>query len=341
MGIVSWMVDTTDEFLDDAAQSQFGAVASNIGTLLAVCSTIVLMAVLINMAFQYRSMDGRTAFWLAVKLTLISIFSVNWSQFNIIADGIIGGLDFIAGALVASVGGGGAGATHFAAEFDQMIDNFSQYLNAVGSNLNWMAGAMMGALGAFFLGVVGALCGLVLIFAKIMLTFMLGIAPVMIGLSMFEATKDYFHRWLSSTLSYAMYPLVIAGVFSTIVGMAQSLFTTLGDPNSATNIGALIPFFMMMFLAAGLIVAVPVMVKSLSGNFALGSMPSMAGAAPFLKGLAQTKGSQARIARGMASNAELVGAGVRQTPAAIQNSAKEAGHVVQRIADRAKRLGGK
>ena len=79
MGIVSWMVDTTDEFLDDAAQSQFGTVASNIGTLLAVCSTIVLMAVLINMAFQYRSMDGRTAFWLAVKLTLISIFSLNWS----------------------------------------------------------------------------------------------------------------------------------------------------------------------------------------------------------------------------------------------------------------------
>ena len=72
------------------------------------------------------------------------------------------------------MGGGGAGATHFAAEFDQMIENFSQYLNAVGSNLNWMAGAMIGALGAFVLGVIGALCGLVLIFAKIMLTFMLG-----------------------------------------------------------------------------------------------------------------------------------------------------------------------
>ena len=341
MGIVSWMVDTTDGFLDDAAQSQFGAVASNIGTLLAVCSTIVLMAVLVNMAFQYRSMDGRTAFWLGVKLTLISIFSMNWSQFNVVAESIIGGLDYIAGALVASVGGGGAGATHFAAEFDQMIDNFSQYLNAVGSNLNWMAGAMIGALGAFVLGVIGALCGLVLIFAKIMLTFMLGIAPIMIGLSMFEATKDYFQRWLSSTLSYAIYPIVIAGVFSTIVGMAQSLFTTLGDPNSATSIGALIPFFMMMFLAAGLIVSVPLIVKSLSGNFSLASVPSMGGASPFLKGLAGTGGSKTRIARGTAGNAELVGAAVRHAPAAVQSTAKEAGHMVQRIADRAKRLGGK
>ena len=341
MGIVSWMVDTTDEFLDDAAQSQFGAVASNIGTVLTVGATLVLIAVLINMAFQYKSMDGRTAFWLAVKLTLISIFSLNWSQFNIVADSIIGGLDFVAGALVASVGGGGAGATHFAAEFDQMIDNFSQYLNAVGTNLNWMAGAMMGALGAFFLGIVGALCGLVLIFAKIMLTFMLGIAPIMIGLSMFEMTKDYFHRWLSSTLSYAMYPIVIAGVFSTIVGMAQSLFTTLGDPNSATSIGALIPFFMMMFLAAGLIVSVPLIVKSLTGNFSVASMPSMAAPASFMRGFAQTGGSKARMRNGTAGNAELVGAAVRHAPAAVQSTAKEAGHMVQRIADRAKRLGGK
>ena len=282
MGIVSWMVDTTDEFLDDAAQSQFGAVASNIGTILAFGSTLVLIVVLINMALQYRSMDGRTAFNLALKLVLISVLAMNWAQFNVVADAIIGSLDLIAGALVTSVGGGGAGASHFATEFYRMIDNFSQYLNAVGSNLNWMAGAMMGALGAFFLGVVGALCGLVLIFAKIMLTFMLGIAPVMIGLSLFEATKDYFHRWLSSTVSYAMNPLVIAGVFSTIAGMAQSLFSTLGDPISATSIGALIPFFMMMFLAAGLIISVPLMVKSRSGNFSVASLPRMNGSSAFV-----------------------------------------------------------
>ena len=120
------------------------------------------------------------------------------------------------------MGGGGAGATHFAAEFDQTIENFSQYLNAVGSNLNWIAGAMAGALGAFVPGVIGALCGLVLIFAKIMLTFMLGIAPVMIGLSMFEATKDYFHRWLSSTLSYAAHSTEEGHLFHAIVGTCST-----------------------------------------------------------------------------------------------------------------------
>ena len=114
--------------------------------------------------------------------------------------------------------------------------------------MHWMAGALIGAIGAFLLGVIGALCGLVLIFAKIMLAFMIGIAPIMIALSLFDVSKDYFHRWLSSTVSYALYPLVIAGVFSTVVGMSRSLMTELGDPSGASNIGALVPFFMMMFL---------------------------------------------------------------------------------------------
>jgi hypothetical protein len=76
-----------------------------------------------------------------------------------------------------------------------------------------------------------------------MLAFMIGIAPIMIALSLFDVSKDYFHRWLSSTVSYALYPLVIAGVFSTVVGMSRSLMTELGDPFGASNIGALVPFF--------------------------------------------------------------------------------------------------
>lgn len=33
MSVVSWMVETADGFLVDAAESQFGAVASNTGTI--------------------------------------------------------------------------------------------------------------------------------------------------------------------------------------------------------------------------------------------------------------------------------------------------------------------
>ena len=71
MGVVSWMVGTADGFLADAAESQFGAVASNTGTIVLLMVTLSLIGVCINMAFQFRSMDGASFFWYLVKLTMI------------------------------------------------------------------------------------------------------------------------------------------------------------------------------------------------------------------------------------------------------------------------------
>ena len=120
MSVVSWMVETADGFLVDAAESQFGAVASNTGTIVLLMVTLSLIGVCINMAFQFRSMDGASFFWYLIKLTLIGLFAFNWANFNAVANAVIGGLDYVAGALISSVGGGGAGATYFAAEFDDL-----------------------------------------------------------------------------------------------------------------------------------------------------------------------------------------------------------------------------
>jgi len=332
MGVVSWMVETTDNFLDDAAQTTFGNVAGQIGGIVALGSTLAVIAVFINMAFQYKSMDGRTAFWFAFKLMLITMLSLNWVQFNSVASAIIDGLDHLAGGMVASLGGGGAGAGYFANAFDDLIEEFGNYLNAAGDNMHWMAGAMIGAIGAFLLGVIGALCGMVLIFTKIMMAFMIGIAPIMIALSLFDITKDYFHRWLSATVSYALYPVVIAGVFSTVIGMSRSLMIELGDPSGASNIGTLVPFFMMMFLAGGMIMATPLIVRTISGNFLMAGPPSMTGPTGFAKGLIGAKGTKARARFGTRSNAELAGAGVRQ-------AGSGAAVLAQKMAARAKRLG--
>jgi type IV secretion system protein VirB6 len=326
MGVVSWMVGTADGFLADAAESQFGAVASNTGTIVLLMVTLSLIGVCINMAFQFRSMDGASFFWYLLKLVLIGLFAFNWANFNTVANALIGGLDYVAGALVSSVGGGGAGATHFADEFDILIEKFSQYLNAIGSNLNWMTGAILGGIG--------------LIFAKMMLTLMLGLAPIMIALSLFDATKDFFHRWVSTTISYAFYPIVIAAMFSTVVGMANSLLAQLGDPNSATNIGSLVPFFVMVFLAKGLVAATPLIVRGISGNLMVAAAPAIiSGSAGVMRGLVNTSGVQGRARIGALTTGEAIGRGAVRAPAAMQSAAVTASAQVVRIAERAKRLG--
>lgn len=78
MSVVAYFVDTAETFLDDTAQTQFGSVASTVGTVIILAATLLVVLVFINMAFQVRSMDGRTAFWLALKITLVGIFATNW-----------------------------------------------------------------------------------------------------------------------------------------------------------------------------------------------------------------------------------------------------------------------
>ena len=45
MGVVTWMVETTDNFLDDAAQTTFGNVAGQLGGVIAVASTLAVIGV--------------------------------------------------------------------------------------------------------------------------------------------------------------------------------------------------------------------------------------------------------------------------------------------------------
>lgn len=275
MSVVSWIVDDAQGFLDDAAETQFGAVAATVGTITTLGATLVLILVAINMVFQYRAMDGRTALWLGVKFVLIGIFAQNWTQFNALSASILNGIDSIAGSLIAAVGGGTPGPSGtYAEEFDSMIADFGDYLNAAGEELNWMAGAILSNLGVFLLSLLGALAAFLMVASRLMIALLLGLAPIMIFLTLFDVTKDYFARWLSAVISFAMYPIIIAGVFSTITGISGSLITELGDPEGAPNIGALLPFFMMVLMAKGFIIATPFIVRAVSGNI---MMPAISG----------------------------------------------------------------
>jgi type IV secretion system protein VirB6 len=314
MSVVTYFVETAEGYLNSAGETQFGSVAATVGTMIQLSATVLVIFVFINMAYQYRAMDGRQAFWLAAKITLIGIFATNWTQFNYFSSAILNGIDSIAGSLVASVGGGTPGPSGtFAEEFDQLIADMGNYLNAAGSELNWMAGALMDAIGFVFLSLLGALAAFVLVFSRVMIALLVGLAPIMIFLTMFEVTKDYFSRWLSALISFALYPVVVAGIFATIVGVARSLINQLGNPENASSIGALIPFFMMILMAKGFILSTPFIVRGISGNIVMPAMTAGLGGA-YAFGRAYTGGQQAqnRYLMGTATGAEVAALRMRQ-----------------------------
>lgn len=309
MSIVTYFVNTASNYLESSSQTQFGSVAATVGTLITVSATLVVIMVLLNAIFQVRSIDGRTSFWLAVKITLIALFATNWAQFNYLSSSILSGIDSIAGALVASVGGGTPGPSGtFAEEFDQLIGRFGEYLNAAGENLNWMAGAILSNMGVFLLSILGGLAAFILIASRLMIALLVGLAPIMIFLTLFDVTKDYFTRWLSSLISFAIYPIVLAGVFATIIGVANALIARLGDPAAADNIGALLPFFMMILMAKGFLIATPFIVRSISGNIVMPAMSAgLGGSYEFGRAAFGSRHAQSRQNMGTASGAEIAG----------------------------------
>lgn len=306
MSVVSYIVDTAQGFLNDAAETQFGAVAATVGTVTTVAVTLVLILVCINMVFQYRAMDGRTAFWLGIKVALIGIFAQNWTQFNALSTAILVGIDSIAGSLIAAVGGGAPGPSGtYAEQFDLMIADFGNYLNAAGEELNWMAGAILSNLGVFLLSLLGALAAFLMVASRLMIALLLGLAPIMILLTLFDLTKDYFTRWLSAVVSFALYPIIVAGVFSTITGISTALLGELGDPTAAPNIGALVPFFMMVLMAKGFIIATPLIVRTISGNIIMPAISGgLGGSYAFGRAVFGSQQAQNRYLMGGATGAE-------------------------------------
>lgn len=60
MSVVTYFVETSQGYLDTAAETQFGSVAATVGTLLVLGTTLVVILVFLNMIYQYKAMDGLT-----------------------------------------------------------------------------------------------------------------------------------------------------------------------------------------------------------------------------------------------------------------------------------------
>ena len=87
----------------------------------------------------------------------------------------------------------------------------------------------------------------------------------------------------------------------------------LGDPEGASNIGALIPFFMMVLMAKGFIIATPFIVRAVSGNIMMPALSAgFGGSYAFARGLAGSQQVYNRYAIGGATGAEYAALRARQ-----------------------------
>lgn len=274
MGMVSLIVGSVEGYLATAGETAFGALLGSVGAIGMAMATLAVVFVALNAMLQVKSIDLRTAVMLGVKLALVGIFARNWAEFNSVTNAIVGGSEHLAGMIVGAAGGSGDGsASNFAEQFDRIIANLIDTANNIGNAMNWVGGAFFTTIAFIILAAMGAAAGLMIVFAKLMISFYVSIAPIMITMSLLNATKDYFQNWLTGIISYAFYPIVIAAVFSVIISMSDQMASNVNSGDLAT-LGQAIPFFAMIIMAFFAIFLIPVIMRQITGNIQLTSAMS-------------------------------------------------------------------
>lgn len=273
MGLAAGFVESATGQLDAVAQSGFTAVANAINSTAAAAATLALIVIGLNIIVQYRPMPLGAILWTMAKLTLLVAVGLQWSGFSPIATAVQGGMDTLAGALLGQFGGdvtgsasgADAGGVTLAEAIDKFISEFATKANSSMEGMSWFAGSVMAAIITMLMAIVGGAAALIIVFAQVIISVYLAVAPIFIACWIFEATKDYFTRWLQATLSYMLYPVVVAAVLGGMIRIISGYIDTLGTAPVSSSISDFIPFLACMLIMAASVLFIPTIVNSLSG----------------------------------------------------------------------------
>jgi len=129
--------------------------------------------------------------------------------------------------------------------------------------LIWVAAVATTAYGAFLLAL-----------SKIALAILLGVGPLFVLLTMFEATKRFFDAWLGQALNYVFLVMLTGGAIRLILTVLQ---TYLGAATSAgvladPSINQALPAFVLCVLATLVMMQLPSIASALGGGVAVSSL---------------------------------------------------------------------
>ncbi|WP_371154001.1 type IV secretion system protein [Jannaschia sp. 2305UL9-9] len=272
MGFVEKIYTSVIGVLDGVAEQQFGQVAAQLGSTGQILATIAVILMLINLGSQTVPMTQETVLITCVKLVLIAGFLQNWSHFNSVSNAVFDLFDSVSAALVNSVvsGSGDAlsGPQSFAASFDAILARVADYANVTAGRLN-ILGSVINGIVWFLMAVFSAAVALLMVGSRIVITLLIGLAPLAILCTLFSWSKNYFERWLSAVVAFSFYPVVIAAVFATVIGLLGAILDLVGDPEMITSIGQVTPVLGVLCLSTLLAGMVPMIVSSITGNIGL------------------------------------------------------------------------
>ncbi|MGB3315317.1 MAG: type IV secretion system protein [Albidovulum sp.] len=273
MNFVSSIVGDIDTAVNATAAQYFQVMSASIQSLYTALLGLLFAFIGIMVALNVYAMAMRDAVQIGIRIVLVFVFALTWANFQILYDTLTNTSQNIALSYF-SIGGAGTNTTQPDIAMDQFSTDMANLVDIVTQAMGSVARGVVGALLYGALAVLMAVYVLVVAFSKIMIAFLLGLAPLAMAATTFERTKTFFEAWLSAFIGYFMYPIAAAGIIGTVINVSNN-FAVTGPPNSST-LGSILGFLVVIFVGVFALKSIPQAVSNITGQFNLAGISPQA-----------------------------------------------------------------
>ncbi|WP_134681470.1 type IV secretion system protein [Paracoccus ravus] len=265
MGTVADIIATLDASVLSTGERFFESTASAVGPLWTIFLTLLLLLIGMNMALGIYRISAKDSLQIATRIVLVYMFAFSWANFGTFYDA----LTSASGNLALGFFSIADGSNDINAAMDGFASDMGDSADGVMKSMGSITRGVLGALFFLILAILMAVYVLVVGFAKIMIAFLLGVAPLAMIFTIFNRTKPLFEAWLSSFVSYLMYPIAASAVISAVVAMAETQFREQAD---VQNLGSLVGFMVVVFVGIFALMKIPEAANHITGQMNLASI---------------------------------------------------------------------
>ncbi|MFG6082665.1 type IV secretion system protein [Paracoccus litorisediminis] len=266
MGLVTNIIQSLDASVKATGERFFESTASAVGPLWTIFVTLLLLLIGMNMALGIYRMSAKDSLQIVTRIILVYMFAFSWANFGTFYDALTSASGSLALSFFDIAAGSGA-------DINSAMDGFAADMGDTADGVMKSMGSITrGVLGALFfliLAILMAVYVLVVGFAKIMIAFLLGVAPLAMIFTIFNRTKPLFEAWLSSFVSYLMYPIAASAVIAAVVAMAGEQFQ---DQTQVDNLSSLAGFMVVVFVGIFALMKIPEAANHITGQMNLASI---------------------------------------------------------------------
>lgn len=260
MALVQDILGRLDQTVQDVGERYFISTANALDPMLTIVTTLLIVLIGVQMALGVSRISMRDAWQLISRIVLVFIFARSWTNFGVIYDALSTG----AGSLALSFFNGDT--PNPAAAMDQFAVQMSDVADGAARSFSSITRGVVAALLMMILSILMAAYILIVAFSKIMIAFLLGVAPLAMIATIFERTKTLFEAWLTAFVGYLLYPVAAASVIGAVVSMAAAQFTPQAD---VENFSMAVGFLSVAFVGIFALLAIPTAAAHITGSFNL------------------------------------------------------------------------